>query len=153
PEDDAAGLCIAGCVDAVLRDAIPMETLAEHIFVGAALQVHFARAASLSSATRLHFIGDFICPVCAAPPAASAIVGWGAAERTRFCTCSLCGTLWNAVRVKCLASSSTKGIHYQAIEGSPDTIRAECCDECGCFVKILAQDVSPEMEPIADDVA
>jgi FdhE protein len=144
---------IAGCIDAVLNEAIPIEELAEHVFVGAALQVHFARIAASLEHAGLHFIGDFICPVCGSPPATSAIVGWGEAERTRFCTCSLCATRWNAVRVKCLACSSTKGIHYQAIEGQADTIKAECCDECRCFVKIMAQDETPALDPIADDVA
>ena len=144
---------IPRCIDAVLNDNIPIEALAEHIFIGAALQVHFARIAATLDHAGLHFIGDYICPVCGGPPAASAIVGWGDAERTRFCTCSLCATRWNAVRVKCLACSSTKGIHYEAIEGLPDTIKAECCDECRCFVKILAQDTTPDLDPIADDVA
>ena len=35
-----------GMVRAVLADAIPVETLAEHVFVAAALQVHFARLAA-----------------------------------------------------------------------------------------------------------
>src|ERR1019366_3640096 len=146
-------LTIRACIEAVLTDAIPVESIAEHVFIGAALQVHFARAAALLDATRLRFIGDGICPACGAPPATSGIVGWGGADRTRFCTCSLCGTRWNAVRVKCLACSSTKGIHYQSIEGLADTIKAECCDECRCFVKIMAEDEDPSLEPIADDVA
>jgi FdhE protein len=149
----APELTIRGCIEAVLTDSIPVESIAEHVFIGAALQVHFARAAALLEATRLHFIGDGVCPVCGAPPATSGIVGWGGADRTRFCTCSLCGTRWNAVRVKCLACSSTKGIHYQSIKGLADTIKAECCDECRTFVKIMAEDEDPSLEPIADDVA
>ncbi len=149
----AEELTIAGCVEAVLSEAIPVETIAEHVFVGAALQVHFARAAALLDAARLNFIGDGVCPICGAPPATSGIVGWGGADRTRFCTCSLCGSRWNAVRVKCLTCSSTKGIHYQSIKGLTDTIKAECCDECRTFVKIMAEDEDPAHEPIADDVA
>lgn len=146
-------LTILSCIEAVLTDSIPVDSIAEHVFIGAALQVHFARAAALLDATRLNFIGDGVCPVCGAPPATSGIVGWGGADRTRFCTCSLCGTRWNAVRVKCLACSSTKGIHYQSIEGQAHTIKAECCDECRTFVKIMAEDEDPSLEPIADDVA
>jgi len=146
-------MTLPGCIDAVLTDSIPVDAIAEHVFIGAALQVHFARAAALLDASRLNFIGDGVCPVCGAPPATSGIVGWGGADRTRFCTCSLCGTRWNAVRVKCLTCSSTKGIHYQSIKGLADTIKAECCDECRTFVKILAEDEDPSLEPIADDVA
>ena len=57
------------------------------------------------------------------------------------------------MRVKCLSCSSTKGIHYQSIKGLADTIKAECCDECRTFVKIMAEDEDPALEPIADDVA
>ena len=147
-EEDLARLC-----DAVLSDAIPVETIAEHVFVGLALQVHFTRAASLLKGRRLEFIGDGVCPVCGGPPASSGIVGWNGSERTRFATCSLCATRWNVVRVKCLACSSTKGIHYLAIEGVADTIKAECCDTCRSYVKIMAEDEDPRLDPIADDVA
>ena len=33
------------------------------------------------------------------------------------------------------------------------TVKAECCRECGKWVKILYQNKNPTLEPIADDVA
>ena len=48
----------------VLADAIPVETLAEHVFVAAALQVHFARVAARLDASRLVPVGDGVCPAC-----------------------------------------------------------------------------------------
>lgn len=149
--DEAARAAMAA---AVLTDAVPVETLAEHVLVGAALQVHFARvAARIGAQHRLHFVADGACPVCGAPPASSSLVGWDQADRTRFCLCSLCGTRWNAVRVKCMACSSTKGIHYKAIEEQTTRIKAECCDTCGAYVKILSEDEDPSLDGIADDVA
>ena len=71
----------------------------------------------------------------------------------RFCACSLCGTLWNYVRIKCTLCGSTKGIGYQEIEGGPGTVKAETCDSCGCYVKILHQHKDPALDPVADDVA
>jgi FdhE protein len=140
-------------VRAVLADAIPMETLAEHVFVAAALQVHFARLAASLDASDLVPVGDGVCPACGGPPVTSLIVGWDGAHGARFCCCSLCGTLWNYVRIKCTLCASTEGIGYLAIDGSPGTIKAETCESCHGYVKILHQHVDPALDPVADDVA
>lgn len=144
---------LADLAKAVLAVEIPAEQVADHVWVAAGLQVHFARMAERVDASRLNFIADGACPTCGGAPATSSLVNWAEAERSRFCLCSLCATRWNAVRVKCLACSSTKGIYYKAIEGVATTIRAECCDECRSYVKILSEDEDPSLEGIADDVA
>jgi FdhE protein len=140
-------------VFAALALAIPAESLAEHVFVGAALQVHFARLAAALDAEALVPVADGACPACGSPPVTTGIVGWPSAHGTRFCTCWLCATRWHAVRVKCVLCSSTKGIAYQQIEGVADTIRAETCDECQGYVKILTEIQDPALDPVADDVA
>ncbi|NGO54175.1 formate dehydrogenase accessory protein FdhE [Allomesorhizobium camelthorni] len=142
-----------GMVRNVLADAIPMEALAEHVYVAAALQVHFTRLAGWLDAAALVPVGDGACPVCGGPPVSSIIVGWQGAHGARFCACSLCGTLWNYVRIKCTLCGSTKGIGYQEIEGGPGTVKAETCEACGCYVKILHQHKDPALDPVADDVA
>jgi FdhE protein len=142
-----------GMVRNVLADAIPVEVLAEHVYVAAALQVHFARLAAMLDASRLVAVGDGACPACGGPPVSSMVVGWQGAHGTRFCACSLCGTLWHYVRIKCTLCGSTKGIGYQEIEGGPGTVKAETCDSCGCYVKILHQHKDPTLDPVADDVA
>lgn len=142
-----------GIVRTVLTDAIPMETLAEHVYVAAALQVHFARLAARLDTSRLVPVGDGACPACGGPPVSTLIVGWHGAHGARFCACSLCGTLWNYVRIKCTLCGSTKGIGYQEIDGGPGTVKAETCDSCGCYVKILHQHKDPALDPVADDVA
>ena len=140
-------------VRAVLTDAIPVEALADHLFMAAALQVHFARRAARLDGRRLVPVGDAACPACAAPPVSSAVVGWPGAENTRFCVCSLCGTLWNYVRIKCTLCGSTKGITYRQVEQSDGLVRAETCDGCRGYVKILQQQQNPALDPVADDVA
>jgi FdhE protein len=140
-------------VRAVLADAFPMEALAEHVFVASALQVHFARLAASLDASRLVPVGDGVCPACGGPPVASLIVGWDGAHGARFCCCSLCSTLWNYVRIKCTLCASTEGIGYLAINGSPGTVKAEICEPCHGYVKILHQHVDPALDPVADDVA
>ena len=84
---------------------------------------------------------------------ASAIVGWKGASGTRFCTCSLCATQWHVVRIKCVLCESTKGIAYEELDSGPDTVKAETCENCHGYVKILHQHKNPQLEPVADDVA
>jgi FdhE protein len=140
-------------VSNVLGHAIPVEALAEHVYVAAALQVHFARLASRLDASQLVSVGDGLCPACGGPPVASLIVEWPTAHGSRFCACALCGTLWNYVRIRCTSCGSTKGIGYQEIEGGQGTIKAETCDECRTYVKVLHQHKDTGIEPLADDVA
>lgn len=143
----------AAMITAVLSNAIPVEALAEHVFVAAVLQVHFARLASQLDASSLVPVGDGACPACGSPLVSSLVVGWRGAENTRFCACSLCGTLWNYPRVRCTLCGATQGIAYQEIAGGPGTIKAETCESCRGYVKILHQQNDPALDPLADDVA
>ena len=138
---------------AVLADAVPVEAVAEHIFAAAALQVVAAlRSARLDPALPQP-VADGVCPCCGGPPVASAVVADLNVEGVRYVQCSLCAAQWNHVRVKCVSCGSTKGIAYQEIEGIADTIKAETCDECRTYVKILNRRKAPELEAVADDVA
>lgn len=142
-----------GLMRAALADAPVIEELGEHVFVAAALQVHFARLAAGLDAARLVAVGEGACPACGAPPVSSLVVGWSGAYGVRFCACSLCGTLWNHVRIKCAVCGSTKSIGYEEIEGGAGTIKAETCDSCGSYVKILHEHADTAVDPVADDVA
>lgn len=139
-------------VSDLMADAVPADSMAAYAFVAAALQLHFVRAASTLPERRLKSVGDGACPACGGPPVSSLIVGWPHAGGSRFCSCALCGTLWHHVRIKCAICSSTKGIRYQEIEDGPGTIKAETCDECGCYVKVFNQQKDPSLNPFADDV-
>jgi len=140
-------------VRAVLADEIPAEAMADHVFMAAALQVHYARMASRLDAKGLVPVGDGACPCCGGSPVASMVVGWPGTHGSRFCTCSLCATQWHYVRIKCTLCSSTKGISYREIEGGDGTIWAETCESCHGYVKILHQHKNPDLDPVADDVA
>lgn len=140
-------------VRSVLADSIPVEAMAEHVFVAAALQVHFARMAARLDAKSLVPVGDGACPCCGGAPVASAVVGWQGAHGARFCTCSLCATQWHVVRIKCVLCGSTEGIAYQELDGGNSDVKAETCEKCHGYVKILYQSKAPELEPVADDVA
>ncbi len=135
----------------VLEDPLPVDVIAEHSFVSAALQVVFTCTAAALPADLLHPCPGN-CPVCASPPVASVMVGWPRASGTRYCACGLCGTLCNYVRIKCTLCGSTGGIMYHGIEGDDGTIKAESCDSCKRYVKIMQRMKRPELEPLADDI-
>lgn len=137
----------------VLTDTIPEDSIAPHLFAAAALQVHAAQLAATLPAERLVPIRVGICPACGGRPAASLVTGDMGAEGARYCSCATCQTLWNEVRVKCTCCGSTGGITYRSVETGEATIKAECCRECGKWVKIMYQNKNPTLEPIADDVA
>lgn len=137
----------------VLADALPLEEIAEHVFVAAALQVHFARLAAMLPAAKIKSVSDGACPACGGPPATSSVVDWINSQSARFCYCATCATTWHVVRVKCVACSSTKNIHYLHVEGVAESIKAECCDECHTYLKIFYTDKSPGADPVADDLA
>jgi FdhE protein len=136
----------------LLSDLIPPDAVAEHVFVAAVLQVQFARLAQRLSAAALVPVGAGVCPACGGPPVVSLIVGWPGAETVRYASCAVCSTLWNEVRIKCLICGSTKGIGYQEVAGQGGTIKAETCDECGSYVKIMHQHKDVALDPVADDV-
>jgi FdhE protein len=138
---------------AVLDGDESEENLADLVFMAAALQVHMTRLAARLDAVALVPVGDGICPVCGGPPCASMVVGWHGAHGSRFCACAMCGALWNYVRIRCVACGSTKGISYSAAEGSDEATKVERCSECGSYLKIFYQTLSPHVEPFAEDVA
>jgi FdhE protein len=98
-------------------------------------------------------VGDGACPACGGPPVSSIVVGWRGAHGARFCVCSLCGTLWNYPRVRCTLCGATKGIAYQEIAGGPATVKAETCESCRGYVKIIHKHKDAILDPVADDVA
>jgi FdhE protein len=148
--DAAARIAMAR---AVLANEIPVADFADHVFVAAALQVHYSRLAAVLEAKKLVPVGDGACPACGGAPVSSMVVGWQGAHNSRFCVCSLCATQWNYVRIKCTLCSSTKGIAYREVEGGDGTIWAETCESCHGYVKILHQHKNVALDPVADDVA
>lgn len=136
----------------VLSDDIPVADAAPHLWVAAAVQVHAARLAATLDGERLVPVRVGVCPCCGGRPASSVVLGTVRIEGARYAACPTCATLWNEVRIKCLACGSTKGISYRAL-GEDAVIKAEVCDECHSWVKILYQNKDTALEAIADDVA
>ena len=80
------------------------------------------------------------------------LVNWPRTPGARYCSCSLCGTLWNYVRSKCTLCGSTRQILFQEIEGTSH-IKAETCDDCHGYMKVLNHQTDDRLDPVADDVA
>ncbi|MDP1680491.1 MAG: formate dehydrogenase accessory protein FdhE [Burkholderiales bacterium] len=138
--------------DAVLDGHAELD-LAAAPFIAAALQVYWVHMTiTLGNTAFARTDMPNLCPVCASAPVTS-IVRIGSEHGLRYLHCSLCGTEWHMVRTKCSNCESTKGIAYYGIEGDKGAVKAEACEECGSYLKILYLDKDPYLDPTADDLA
>jgi FdhE protein len=158
----AALECLAGqdadALDAVAEMAVQFEggkaEPAQACLAFAALQVCWMHHASLLAAEDVHLPEEGVgCPVCGSPPVSSVVHAAGSLAGVRFLVCSLCATEWHLVRIKCANCNSTKGIAYHEIEGGGGLVKAETCDECWTYTKIVYLEKDLHAEVFADDLA
>jgi FdhE protein len=126
----------------------------EFPFVAAALQVYWVRMASMlgeDAFAKLEPAG--VCPVCGSFPATGIVRADGADQGLRYLCCSLCASQWHMVRVKCSNCEATQGISYYSLEGSNGAVKAESCDNCNTYLKLLYLGKDIAMEATADDLA
>ncbi len=123
-------------------------------FVAAALEVYWtAMAARLGGEGIAPIDERGACPSCGFPPVASVVrIGDGLAN-LRYLHCPLCNTEWNMVRVTCAACEATEGVAYQQIKQSNGAVRAETCESCNSYLKIMYRTADPLADPVADDLA
>jgi FdhE protein len=133
--------------------------------VMAALQVYWVALAS-------HFVADEVkaldipgvCPLCGTLPVASMVCALSPYQGYRYLHCALCATEWHMVRVLCSqCGASGKNIAYHSALGTTAdktsseeggaAVRAETCEQCRAYRKILYQEKDTGVEPVADDVA
>ena len=137
----------------VFEGAFPVERMAECVFVAAALQLCLSEAAAGLDRAALKAVADGVCPACGGAPVASLIVAWTPADKARYLACSLCGSQWNHVRIRCTACGSGEAISYQSLDEVSKDIQVETCGTCHSYVKHLHQHRDPNLDPVADDVA
>lgn len=107
-------------------------------FLGAALQTYWVSMAStMWEQTFVRIASPFLCPVCGSRPVASVVHDGAEKAGLRYLHCALCAAEWHMVRVKCSSCESTKGIAYYEVEGGKGAIKAENCDACDSYLKIL----------------
>ena len=122
-------------------------------FLMAALQVYWVTLASRllpDQVPGLEVPG--LCPACGTLPVASIVRAEARSEGYRFLHCALCATEWHLVRITCSQCQSTANIAYHSIEGDSGAVRAESCDQCHTYRKILYQEKDTNVDPVADDL-
>jgi FdhE protein len=135
------------------------------LFVMAALQVHGAALAARFIAKEVELLDiPGLCPLCGTPPVSSTVYAQPPYSGYRYLHCALCATEWHMVRVICThCGASGKDIAYQSLESRASdrpnadagaaAVRAETCEQCRGYCKILYQEKDPGVEPVADDLA
>lgn len=126
--------------------------------VAAGLQVVYTSLASQLDVTALHtFDQHNVCPCCGSPAVASVVRLGNTVNNLRYLHCSLCNTEWNVPRAVCCECGDDRAVAVQELDSAADVpgaaIRAETCDSCGSYLKIVYQDKDPQVDPVADDLA
>jgi len=130
-------------------------------FLMAALQVHWAALTAAFAADRVEPLDvSGVCPLCGTPPVASLVCAQSPYQGYRYLHCALCATEWHRVRVECTHCGAVgKDVGYHTLQpndGNDDgsaAVRAESCEACKSYRKILYQEKDPGVEPVADDLA
>ncbi len=149
-DDDAVDAMAGRC----LRGDLSADETAAAVFVTAALQVYFTTAAATLDVSKLRLLEQRgLCPVCGHTPASSVVTASGRAPGTRFLHCSLCATAWNYTRAVCTTCGSARSLALREIEGGNGAVKAESCDDCRNYIKVLYEAKDPKIEPAADDLA
>jgi FdhE protein len=140
----------------VLRTELYGDDAALLPYIGAALQVLWTHLAQRVAPSIAQLDVPGVCPCCGFLPVASIVKTVGEAANLRYLHCALCNTEWNLVRVKCAACDATDSISYRELQGDaikhPGAVRAETCDSCKSYLKIVYQEKGG-LDPIADDLA
>ena len=141
-----AATLLAGALQAGDSAALP--------FVAAALQVVFTAQASQLASSQLQTLDAHgVCPCCGSLPVASVVRLGAAIDNLRYLHCSLCNSEWNVPRAVCTACATDKGVALHEIAGSNGAVRAETCDSCRSYLKIVYQEKDAQVDPVADDLA
>ena len=124
------------------------------LYVAAALQVYFTRLAADLPADALRLLPEHgLCPCCGSTPVAGVVTASGPTPGTRYLYCSLCATAWNHVRAVCITCGQSRSVSLKGIEGDAGAVKAETCDDCHTYAKMLYQAQDMKVDPFADDLA
>jgi FdhE protein len=155
--DRLGGHLLAFDYESVPTDVVP--------WLAAGLQVYWvvAMAKLGRDAVRPLDTGG-VCPCCGSLPVASLRRIGGQRQGLRYLVCSLCSGEWHMVRIKCSHCESTAGIGYLTLSSDPDSeagktaatrevVKAEVCDECSSYLKLVNLESDANADPVADDLA
>lgn len=140
--------------DDFLRDTLKANDVGAALYVAAALQVYFTRLAGRLDAAGLRLLPQRnLCPCCGSTPVSGLITASGQTPGTRYLYCSLCSTAWNHVRAVCITCENSRTLSLKGIDGNSGAVRAETCDDCQTYAKMLYQAKDMKIDPYADDLA
>lgn len=150
----ASDNCLEKLADELFNGEMTPDNVASLPFIAAALQVVHTRLASQLTDEHLQKLDAHnVCPCCGSPAVASIVRLGSAISNLRYLHCCLCNTEWNVPRAVCTSCGSDKDVALQELEGSKGTVRAETCDSCKSYLKIVYQEKDPLVDPVADDLA
>ncbi len=139
--------------DGFLRGSLSADDVGPALYVAAALQVYFTRLAGSLDASALRLLPQRgLCPCCGSTPVSGLITASGPTPGTRYLYCSLCSTAWNHVRAVCITCESSRTLSLKGIEGDSGAVKAETCDDCQTYAKMLYQAKDMKVDPFADDL-
>jgi FdhE protein len=145
---------VEALADRFLRGAVASTQAGAALYVAAALQVYFTRlAAQLPLASLRLLPRRGLCPCCGSTPVAGVVLASGQTPGTRYLHCSLCATSWNHVRAACISCGQSRSLSLKEIDGDSGAVKAETCDECHSYAKMLYQSHDANVDPFADDLA
>jgi FdhE protein len=145
---------VEALADRFLRGAVASTQAGAALYVAAALQVYFTRlAAQLPLASLRLLPRRGLCPCCGSTPVAGVVLASGQTPGTRYLHCSLCATSWNHVRAACISCGQSRSLSLKEIDGGSGAVKAETCDECHSYAKMLYQSRDANVDPFADDLA
>ena len=140
--------------DGFLSGAVTSAQAGAALYVAAALQVYFTRlAAELPLAPLALLPQRGLCPCCGSTPVCGVVLASGPAPGARYLYCSLCATAWNHVRAVCITCGQSRSLSMREIEGGSGAVKAETCDQCRSYAKVLYQSRDVDVDPFADDLA
>jgi FdhE protein len=145
---------IEALADGFLLGGVASEDVGAALYVAAALQVYFTRLAAALPAAALRLLPQRgLCPCCGSTPVAGVVGASGAVPGTRYLHCSLCSTAWNFTRVVCITCGESRSLSLRGIADDAGVVKAETCDECRSYAKMLYQARDMQVDPVADDLA
>ncbi len=148
------GAAMEALADGFLHGAVESADAGPVLYVVAALQVYFTRLAADLPASALRLLPQRgLCPCCGSTPVAGVVTASGRTPGARYLYCSLCATAWNHVRAVCIACGESRTLAMEGIEGDSGAVKAETCNDCHSYAKMLYQAKDMKVDPFADDLA
>ena len=122
-------------------------------FIAAALEVVWvASAARIDPATLAPPPYGYACPVCGSLPLASVVATRDGVPGLRYLHCGWCAAAWRYPRLQCVYCGEGGQLACFGLNGA-DLVKAETCDHCQTYLKVIYRDQEPGADPCADDLA